>query len=96
VARPLAPVLARELIAAARSYETHASGLGADFIQQVEHTLADVVAHPNAGVLFAGSTIRRRLMHRFPFGVVYEIESGSSRSAKGWKTRVTEALHALS
>ena len=69
------PLAERELIAAARFYETHASGLGADFIRQVEHTLADVVAHPNAGVLFAGSTIRRRLMHRFPFGIVYEIES---------------------
>ena len=69
------PLAERELIAAARFYETHASGLGADFIRQVEHTLADVVAHPNAGVLFAGSTIRRCLMHRFPFGIVYEIES---------------------
>jgi toxin ParE1/3/4 len=68
------PLAERELIAAARFYETHASGLGADFIQ-VERTLADVIAHPNAGNLFAGSMIRRRLVHRFPFGVVYEIES---------------------
>jgi hypothetical protein len=56
------PLAERELIAAARFYETHASGLGADFIRQVERTLADVVAHLNAGVLFAGSAIRRRLM----------------------------------
>ena len=69
------PLAERELIAAARFYETQASGLGADFIRQVERTLADVVAHPNADVLFARSTIRRRLMHRFPFGIVYEIES---------------------
>ena len=60
------PLAERELIAAARFYETHASGLGADFIRQVQRTLADVVAHPNAGVLFASSTIRRRLMRRFP------------------------------
>jgi hypothetical protein len=37
------PLAERELIAAARFYETHASGLGADCIRQVERTLADVV-----------------------------------------------------
>jgi toxin ParE1/3/4 len=67
------PLAERELIAAARFYETHASGLGVDFIRQVERTLADVIAHPNAGNLLAGSMIKRRLVHRFPFGVVYEI-----------------------
>ena len=69
------PLAERELIVAARFYETHASGLGADFIRQVERTLADVVAHPNAGNRFARGTIRRRLMRRFPFAVVYEFES---------------------
>jgi plasmid stabilization system protein ParE len=69
------PLAARELIAAAKFYETRAPGLGADFIQQIEHTLEDVVAHPNAGSLFAGTTIRRRLIQRFPFAVVYEFES---------------------
>ncbi len=55
------PLAERELIAAARFYETRASGLG----------------HPNAGSLFMGmgTTIRRRLMQRFPFGVVYEVET---------------------
>jgi toxin ParE1/3/4 len=66
------PLAEREFIAAARFYETRASGLGADFIRQVEYTLAEIVARPNAGSLFAGSTIRRRLVQRFPFGVVYE------------------------
>jgi hypothetical protein len=27
--------------------------------------------------LFVGSTIRRRLIQRFPFGLVYEFESGN-------------------
>ena len=69
------PLAERELIAAARFYETRASGLGANFIRQMERTLADVVVHPNAGSLFMGTTIRRRLMQRFPFGVVYEVET---------------------
>ena len=91
------PLAERELIAAARFYETHASGLGADFIRQVERTLVDVVAHPNAGVLFVESTIRRRLMHSFPFGLAYEIESDNisviaimhlRRRPSYWKRRV--------
>jgi plasmid stabilization system protein ParE len=69
------PLAERELIAAARFYETRASGLGANFIRQIERTLADVVVHPNAGSLFMGTTIRRRLLQRFPFGVVYEVET---------------------
>jgi plasmid stabilization system protein ParE len=69
------PLADRELIAAARFYETRASGLGANFIRQMERTLADVVVHPNAGSLFMGTTIRRRLMQRFPYGVVYEVET---------------------
>jgi toxin ParE1/3/4 len=69
------PLAERELVAAARFYETRASGLGANFIRQIERTLADVVVHPNAGSLFMGTTIRRRLMQRFPFGVVYEVET---------------------
>jgi toxin ParE1/3/4 len=67
------PLAERELIAASRFYETHAPGLGADFIRQAEHTLAEVLAHPNAGSPIVGSTIRRRLMQRFPFGLVYEV-----------------------
>ena len=39
----------RELIAAAKSYETRAPGLGADFIRQVERTLSEIVANPDAG-----------------------------------------------
>jgi plasmid stabilization system protein ParE len=58
------PLAERELITAARFYETRASGLGADFIRQIERTLADVVVHPNAGSLFTGTTIRRRLVQR--------------------------------
>jgi len=71
------PLAERELIAASRFYENRAPGLGADFLRRVERTLDEVVAHPNAGSLFAGSTITRRLIQRFPFGLVYEFESGN-------------------
>jgi plasmid stabilization system protein ParE len=71
------PLAEREFIAAARLYETRALGLGADFIRQVERTLAEIVARPNAGSLYAGNTIRRRFIQRFPFAVVYEVKAES-------------------
>jgi plasmid stabilization system protein ParE len=52
------PLAEREFIAAARFYETRAPGLGADFIRQVERALSEIVAHPKAGRLFAGNTIK--------------------------------------
>jgi hypothetical protein len=59
------------------SRKTRAPGLGADFIRQVERIPSEIVAHPNSGSVFVGSTIRRRLIQRFPFGIVYEPESAN-------------------
>jgi hypothetical protein len=52
-------------------YEARASGLGGDFIRQVERTLAQIVANPEAGSPLAGK-IRRRLVQRFPFAILYQ------------------------
>jgi hypothetical protein len=49
----------RELTEAARFYEARAVGLGADFIHEVEHALAQIVANPEAGSALAGTIIRR-------------------------------------
>jgi toxin ParE1/3/4 len=65
------PLAERELIESARFYETRAGGLGGDFIRQVERTLAQIVANPEAGNVLAG-TIRRRLVQRFPFAILYQ------------------------
>jgi len=69
------PLAERELIAAAKFYETRASGLGADFIREVERTLTEIVANPDAGHPFAESRFRRRLLRRFPFGLVYQLDA---------------------
>jgi plasmid stabilization system protein ParE len=68
------PLAERELIAAAKFYETRASGLGANFIREVERTLTEIVTNPDAGNRFAGSKFRRRLLRRFPFGLVYQLD----------------------
>ena len=65
------PLAERELIESARFYEARASGLGADYLRQVEYTLTQITANPEAGNVFAG-TIRRRLVQRFPFAILYE------------------------
>ena len=43
------PLAERELLEAARFYEARAVGLGGDFIREVEHALAQIVADPQAG-----------------------------------------------
>jgi hypothetical protein len=43
------PLAERELIEAAKFYETRAAALGADFVLQVERTLAGIVKIPKRG-----------------------------------------------
>lgn len=66
------PLAERELIEAARFYESRAVGLGGDLIPKVELTLAQIVADPGAGSVVVG-TIRRRLLRRFPFAILYQL-----------------------
>lgn len=65
------PAAEREFIEAARFYEECAPGLGADFIRQIERTLVQIAANPDSGSVSA-KTIRRRLVRRFPFAVLYQ------------------------
>ena len=63
-----------ELIEAAKFYETRAAGLGADFVLQVERTLAGIVKNPKAGSILTRA-IRRRLIPRFPFALLCQSEA---------------------
>ena len=65
------PLAEQELIEAANFYQMHAAGLGDDFIREVEHMLAQIVANPEVGNFLTG-TIRRRLLRRFPFAILYQ------------------------
>jgi toxin ParE1/3/4 len=60
-----------ELVEAVRFYEARAPGLGGDFIREVEYMLAQIAVNPEAGNLLTG-TIRRRLLRRFPFAILYQ------------------------
>ena len=45
-------------------------GLGTEFLAEVERTTATIVSHPKAASKVK-KDIRRRLLKRFPFGILY-------------------------
>lgn len=60
----------RELNDAAQYYEVERSGLGAAFIAEVQRCTEAIVTHPDAAPIIRGQ-IRRKLCHRFPYGLLY-------------------------
>jgi len=73
------PLAERELIEAAKFYETRAAGLGEDFIRRVQHALVQIVVNPHAGNRLAEG-LRRRLLQRFPFCIIYLVGPGDDIS----------------
>ncbi len=71
-ARFLAPA-ERELNDAARYYEGRALGLGTDFLERVAVAVQDIRQHPERWPIARGS-VRRRLVRRFPFALLYQMD----------------------
>ena len=63
------PAAEAEMNEAARFYEERSVGLGRDFLEDVERTVASIVYHPRFGRRISVN-IRRRMVRRFPFGVL--------------------------
>ena len=89
------PEAERELAAAARYYEDQAEDLGLDFITIVESACEHLQQFPERGHPF-GHRLRRLLVPRFPYGLLYRIEEeriivvavANLRRRPGyWKTR---------
>lgn len=68
----LLPEASEEFAASAAFYESKQRGLGQAFIDEVEKTLNRIVEHPKAARVIVGD-FRRRLVHRFPFAVIYQL-----------------------
>lgn len=68
----------RELNDTAQYYEHEQPGLGAAFIAEVRRCTEALVEHPESGSMVLG-TIRRRLCHRFPYGLLYTIAEDELR-----------------
>jgi hypothetical protein len=63
-----------EVIAAAGWYDQRSPGLGADFLDEFEAALWRIKNSPEAfGIVVRN--IRQHMLHRFPYGIVYRIET---------------------
>ena len=61
------------MVAAAQYYESRSHGLGAEFLDEVQRSIEALSSNPRtAPVIKVG--IRRRLLKRFPFGILYAVE----------------------
>ena len=63
----------QEMIEAARYYELQAPGLGEDFLDKVEAAAQDIATNPEQWPVMR-SDIRRRLIHRFPYALLYRVD----------------------
>lgn len=63
----------KEMLEAAIYYDDKAPGLGSDYIAEVEHTVNRIAENPESGLTVRGN-IRRMLLRRFPFGVLYRVD----------------------
>jgi toxin ParE1/3/4 len=62
-----------EMFDAARYYEDQATGLGKDFLDKIELAVRDIGEHPVTRPVVR-ENIRQRLIHRFPFGLLYRVD----------------------
>ena len=68
----------RELNEAAQYYELESTGLGSSFLREVSRCLRSIEQHPGAGAILRGA-VRRRLLRRFPYALLYKIKPDSIR-----------------
>ena len=90
------PEAEADMRATARWYETRSAGLGQQFLDAVNAATATIAANPEA-FGFARPGIRRHLVRRFPFGILYQVEpdrayilavAHSRRKPNYWKHRL--------
>lgn len=63
-----------ELAVAADYYETQASGLGEEFLSEALQAIGRIRSNPEAWCPIS-EKFRRCRLHRFPYGMIYEIRS---------------------
>jgi len=67
------PEAEQEMLEAAKYYESQATDLGIDFLSEVERAVNSIAELPMTWPVIEGE-LRRRLVRRFPFGILYRIE----------------------
>jgi len=69
----LRPEAERDVSEAAAWYEGQREGLGDEFLDELLNTLTIIAQNPNLYPVIHRET-HRALIHRFPFGVFYQVE----------------------
>jgi len=67
------PEAEEEMAAATRYYESRARGLGRDYLSEVERAVKTIKKSPETWPVVK-EKIRRCIVRRFPFGIIYCIE----------------------
>jgi len=62
-----------EMIEAAVYYEAQVPGLGDAFLAKIDSAVRDIRERPTAWPAIGGD-IRKRLVHRFPYAVLYRVD----------------------
>lgn len=65
-----------EFLGAIDFYEREAPGLGAEFLEDLDHALEMIASTPRLGAPFEENT-RRVLLRRFPYSIIYDLEDDS-------------------
>lgn len=82
---------------AVRYYESEAPGLGLAFAAEVRNAVSEIITNPKAATRLE-SGIRRRLVRRFPYGLLYSLEGDvlviiavahQKRRPRYWEARFT-------
>ena len=63
----------QEMLGAARYYKSQTEHLGKDFIVKVDSAVRDIAEYPERWPVIRFD-VRRRLVYRFPYGVLYRID----------------------
>ncbi len=67
------PEAEQEMLEAVEYYEFYADGLGEDYLKEVERAVAAIEESPKTWSIVEGE-LRRRLVKRFPFGILYYVD----------------------
>jgi len=62
-----------EMTEAALFYESRSGGLGSDFLDDVQQAVDRLSDYPHSGEPI-DSGLKRTLLHRFPFSLIYAVE----------------------
>lgn len=63
----------QEMFNAAQYYELQVPGLGDAFLDKIDSATTDIAEHPDRWPIVR-LNIHRRLVHRFPYGLLYRID----------------------